>query len=228
MTESSKKPIDIVETLISTCEIYEHCVRKTYRSTYPFELNMFMKELIILSLLKNQNGFPKVINTEINLDDSSQTMNISATITMSNVGTPICQYGTKEQRLHILRQIIQRLHVLHKNGIVHCDLKPDNILVDTLGHVSIIDFTHSLLEHPISKILCPNQMIFTTCVYQAPEIYDNKQKDHSVDIWALGCIYYEMITGKYLFCGDSSDADSELLRSSGNPSSPNRGTRMKI
>lgn len=195
--------LEIIETLISKCEIYEHYVRKIYQSTYPFELNMFMKELTILSLLKNQNGFPKVIGTEIKLNDNSNMTNISAIITMSNVGTPICQYGTKERRLHILQQIIQRLHVLHKNGIVHCDLKPDNILVDNLGNVSIIDFTHSLLEHPISKILCPNQMVFTTCVYQSPEIYDNKQKDRAVDIWALGCIYYEMITGKYLFCEDT-------------------------
>lgn len=204
MTESSKTPIETLETLISKCEIYEHYVKKIYQSTYPFELNMCMKELTILSLLKNQKGFPKIIDTEIKLSNTPDTEpSINATIIMSNVGKPICQYGTKEQRLYILRQIIQRLHVLHKNGIVHCDLKPDNVLVDNLGNVSIIDFTHSLLEHPISKILCPNQMVFTTCVYQAPEIYDNTQKDRSVDIWALGCIYYEMITGKYLFYAET-------------------------
>jgi serine/threonine protein kinase len=167
-----------------------------------------MKELTIMSLLKNQKGFPKIIDTEIKISNTPDTEpTINATIIMSNVGKPICQYGTKGQRLHILRQIIQRLHVLHKNGIVHCDLKPDNVLVDNLGNVSIIDFTHSLLEHPISKILCPNQMVFTTCVYQAPEIYENTQKNRSVDIWALGCIYYEMITGKYLLYGDSSVPD---------------------
>jgi len=85
---------------------------------------------------------------------------------------------------------------LHENNVIYRDLKPENILMDTEGHIKISDFYLSKrLENQKDKAytLCG------TLQYLAPEILKNKGYDKSVDWWSLGCIYYEMLTGKLPF-----------------------------
>lgn len=93
-------------------------------------------------------------------------------------------------------ELILGLEFLHKNNVIFRDLKPENILLDSEGHLRISDFGLSkLLENPKDKAytLCG------TLKYIAPEIIKNKGYDKSVDWWSLGCIYYEMLTGKVPF-----------------------------
>jgi serine/threonine protein kinase len=80
--------------------------------------------------------------------------------------------------------------------MVYRDLKPENILLDSKGHVKITDFG-------LSKMLNSSKdKAFTICgtaQYLAPEVFIKKGYDSSVDWWSLGCLIYEMLTGKLPF-----------------------------
>ena len=103
---------------------------------------------------------------------------------------------TEETVKFYIIEIILGIEFLHSNNVIYRDLKPENILMDSEGHVKLSDFGLSkLLENPKDKAytLCG------TLQYLAPEIIKNKGYDKSVDWWSLGCVYYEMLTGKVPF-----------------------------
>ena len=93
-------------------------------------------------------------------------------------------------------ELVIALDFLHKNNMVYRDLKPENILLDTKGHIKLTDFG-------LSKILeTEDDKAFTICgtpQYLAPEVILKKGYDKAVDWWSLGCVMYEMITGKLPF-----------------------------
>ena len=95
-----------------------------------------------------------------------------------------------------ISEIILALEYLHKNNMVYRDLKPENILLDAKGHIKLTDFG-------LSKMLNSSKdKAFTVCgtlQYLAPEMFTNKGYDKNVDWWALGCLIYEMLTGKLPF-----------------------------
>ena len=93
-------------------------------------------------------------------------------------------------------EIVLALEELHANNMVYRDLKPENILLDAKGHVKLIDFG-------LSKIFdTENDKAFTICgtpQYLAPEILEKKGYNKAVDWWSLGCVMYEMLTGRLPF-----------------------------
>ena len=95
-----------------------------------------------------------------------------------------------------ISEIILALEYLHKNNMVYRDLKPENILLDAKGHIKLADFG-------LSKMLNSSKdKAFTVCgtlQYLAPEMFTNQGYDKNVDWWALGCLIYEMLTGKLPF-----------------------------
>ena len=95
-----------------------------------------------------------------------------------------------------ISEIILALEYLHKNNMVYRDLKPENILLDENGHIKLTDFG-------LSKMLNSSKdKAFTVCgtlQYLAPEMFTNQGYDKNVDWWALGCLIYEMLTGKLPF-----------------------------
>ena len=95
-----------------------------------------------------------------------------------------------------ISEIILALEYLHKNNMVYRDLKPENILLDSKGHIKLADFG-------LSKMLNSSKdKAFTVCgtlQYLAPEMFTNQGYDKNVDWWALGCLIYEMLTGKLPF-----------------------------
>eukprot|EP01137_Pigoraptor_chileana_P017011 Opistho-2@74453 len=101
----------------------------------------------------------------------------------------------KEARKFI-RQMISAIHYCHKNGIVHRDLKLENLLLDKNGNIKITDFGFSAMYRP--------GQLMTTFVgspaYAAPEIIANEQYiGPSADIWSLGVIMFTLITGRMPF-----------------------------
>lgn len=111
--------------------------------------------------------------------------------------------------IHIVRQIAVALSAAHKLGIVHRDLKPENIYL--LDNEEKTDFV-KILDFGIAKIsdrdsegqrLTKTGMIFGTPEYMSPEQAAGKPLDHRVDIYALGCIMFEMFTGQVPFDGDT-------------------------
>ncbi len=103
-----------------------------------------------------------------------------------------------EQALAVIPQLCDALEYAHEEGIVHRDVKPENILLDRKGRVKIADFgLAKLLGRPRAEFtLTGSQQVMGTLDYMAPEQRSRPQEiDHRADIYALGVVFYEMLTG---------------------------------
>lgn len=88
--------------------------------------------------------------------------------------------------------VIEAFDYLHTKKVIYRDLKPENILLDSSGYVKIVDFG-------FAKQLGSEGCAWTFCgtpEYVAPEIITNKSHDHRADIWSLGILMYELLTGR--------------------------------
>lgn len=92
----------------------------------------------------------------------------------------------------IVRDTLLALDCLHRHQVIHADLKPENILL-TGKHVYLIDFGMA------SWRFAPHPGVIGTREYRAPEILLRQRYDSGVDMWALGCLIFELLTGDYLF-----------------------------
>lgn len=107
--------------------------------------------------------------------------------------------------LHVIRQIAQSLTEAHEKGIVHRDLKPDNVYLTRVGgdqdFVKVLDFGVAKLREADQRqgTLTQAGMIFGTPRYMAPEQCRSMAVDHRADIYAIGVMAYEMLTGKAPF-----------------------------
>ncbi len=104
----------------------------------------------------------------------------------------------------ILKSVAQALDFSHGNGIIHCDLKPENIMIDEDGSVFLTDFG---LAYEVQTSLSIKGTISAdingTLPYMSPEQYKGRRIRPATDIWALGVIFYEMIEGCHPFKGRS-------------------------
>ncbi|GKU85564.1 hypothetical protein SLEP1_g221 [Rubroshorea leprosula] len=94
--------------------------------------------------------------------------------------------------------LIRALQFLHSKGIIYCDLKPSNILLDENGHIKLCDFALARKLGDISKTpsMLPQAKRGTPC-YMAPELFeDGGVHSYASDFWALGCVLYECYTGR--------------------------------
>jgi tRNA A-37 threonylcarbamoyl transferase component Bud32 len=105
---------------------------------------------------------------------------------------------TPAEALAIIPQICDALQYAHEEGVVHRDIKPENILVDRKGRVKIADFgLAKLLDRPAAFTLTGSQQVMGTPHYMAPEqIEKPREVDHRADIYSLGVVFYEMLTGE--------------------------------
>jgi serine/threonine protein kinase/Tfp pilus assembly protein PilF len=103
--------------------------------------------------------------------------------------------------LGLAKQIGEGLIEAHRHGVVHRDLKPGNILIDRLGKVKIVDF--GLARSIESQGITATGIIIGTPQYMSPEQVMEKTVDRRSDIYSLGSILYEMLTGRLPFDGDS-------------------------
>jgi serine/threonine protein kinase/cytochrome c-type biogenesis protein CcmH/NrfG len=108
---------------------------------------------------------------------------------------------TVGKAIAIGRQIAEGLAEAHRLGVVHRDLKPSNIIIDKDGNARIMDFGIARSLH--AKSLTGEGIIVGTPEYMSPEQVEGKEADQRSDIYSLGIILYEMLTGRAPFEGDT-------------------------
>ena len=104
-----------------------------------------------------------------------------------------------EEALAIVPQVCEALQYAHDQGIVHRDVKPENVLLDRAGNVKVADFGLAKLTQrgPTDFTLTGTGQVMGTLHYMAPEQYRTPQDvDHRADIFSLGVVFYEMLTGE--------------------------------
>lgn len=103
-----------------------------------------------------------------------------------------------DQALSIVSQVCDALQYAHDNGVVHRDIKPENILLDDSGRVKIADFGLAKLAAEVDDIqLTGTNQVLGTVRYMAPEqMQGSGSVDHRADIYSLGVVLYEMLTGE--------------------------------
>jgi Tol biopolymer transport system component len=118
-----------------------------------------------------------------------------------------------EEALNIAKSICEALEAAHEKGIVHRDLKPANVKITPEGNVKVLDFglakamegvpTSSTLSHsPTMLSATMSGAIIGTAAYMSPEQARGRTVDKRADIWAFGCVLYEMLTRKQAFRGE--------------------------
>jgi serine/threonine protein kinase len=128
------------------------------------------------------------------------------------------------ESLQIARQIAEALEAAHETGIVHRDLKPANVTITHGDHVKVLDFGLARMRGSAGGELdvsnSPTAMrttagvILGTAAYMSPEQTNGKEADRASDVWAFGCVLYEMLTGHRAFPGDTaSEIIASVLRS---------------
>jgi Tol biopolymer transport system component len=130
---------------------------------------------------------------------------------------------TLDQAAAVARQIADALDYAHDRGVIHRDLKPSNIKIRPDGVVKVLDFglAKSRVTNASSSDQTPTVSardtevgaILGTAAYMAPEQARGKEVDKRADIWAFGCVFYEMLTGGPPHQGDTSqETMASILR----------------
>ncbi len=103
----------------------------------------------------------------------------------------------QERAISIIKQIASGLTVAHEKGIVHQDVKPENVIITTNDMVKIIDFgIAQLMGHNLNG---KSKNSMGTIAYMSPEQTSRGVIDHRTDIWSLGIVFYEMLSGSLPF-----------------------------
>jgi serine/threonine-protein kinase len=191
-------------------------------------LARFDREAQLLAAL-NHPHIAQIYGLEDSSDRRALVMELVEGPTLADViaGGPL----EVPEALRIARQIAQALEAAHDRGITHRDLKPANIKLTADGSVKVLDFglakltapgsshyptTHGLSASPTltsPALVTGIGVVLGTAAYMSPEQAKGRPVDKRADIWAFGCVLYEMLTGRRAFEGeDVSDTMAAILR----------------
>jgi serine/threonine-protein kinase len=183
----------------------------------------FAREAVVLATLNHPN-----IAQIYGMEESGDTRCIVMELVEGETLQARLQRGAIElgEALAITRQIVEALEAAHEKGVVHRDLKPGNVMLTAEGRVKVLDFglakayeAHAanvnLTNSPTLASMAATQVgvILGTAAYMSPEQAKGRAVDRRTDIFALGCILFEMLTGKPAFDGeDVTDILGAVLR----------------
>ncbi len=179
-------------------------------------LGRFEREARVLASLNHPNigaiygleetGHTRALILEL-VDGDTLAQRLEARRSGSSCGLPL------DDALDISRQIADALDAAHERGIVHRDLKPANIKITPDGVVKVLDFglakganaraDEALADSPTMMGSTQGGMLLGTAPYMSPEQARGKTVDRRADIWAFGCLLYELLTGAPAFHGET-------------------------
>src|ERR1700686_57064 len=175
-------------------------------------LSRFRREAQLLAALNHSN-----IATIYGLEDSNGTSYlVMELVPGETLAQRIKRDGAMpvEEALTIAKQIAEAFEAAHEKNIIHRDLKPANVKVTPEGKVKVLDFglakafagdatTEDIGNSPTLSMAATMQgVILGTAAYMSPEQARGKTVDKRTDIWAFGCVLYELLTGKQAFHGE--------------------------
>lgn len=191
----------MITSNISSVVIDHNVVRKTYnmRTIDDDCVSCMTTELTVLNLLNGTPSFPYI--SDIVIDQPQYT------IVMPYLGKTIDNMVITENNwVKVFTQILKLVNILHHHGIVHGDIKCGNIVFDTNGQISVIDFSHSYLlnnyENGVQPRIKSSTHVYGTYEVMPPETNQCVAKyliTEKIDVWSLGCLLYRLITGNYIF-----------------------------
>jgi eukaryotic-like serine/threonine-protein kinase len=179
----------------------------------PDRLARFQREAELLAALNHSN-----IAAVYGLESANGVNSIAMELVDGPTLAELLARGPLPVRdaLNIARQVADALEGAHSKGVVHRDLKPSNIKVTADGKVKVLDFGLAKMlateeTSPASLSLSPtvsvqalsSGIILGTAAYMSPEQARGKAVDSRTDVWAFGCLLYEMLTGRSAFSGET-------------------------
>ena len=167
-----------------------------------------------INIQKQFKDNPKVVGVKDYFEDDENVYIILELCKNRSLADYLKKRGGKLTEIEVkcfIFQLLQGLKCLHKNKIIHRDLKPNNLLLDDKNELKIGDFGI------IANITKEKERRYTICGtynYMAPEIFENNGKGYSfeVDIWSVGIIMYQLLTGNLIFDGDKKDIPNKILK----------------
>jgi serine/threonine protein kinase len=173
---------------------------------------------------------PNIVPVPDVFDAEGETCIVMKLIEGSSLATMLESRPNKrlgvEEATRIVRDVLQALDYAHRNGIVHRDVKPSNILVDRAGWVWLFDFGIAIAMGEQRRTR--TGLTVGTLLYMSPEQITNPRKiDHRSDVYSVGCLFYELLTGRPPFVKNEdgvADADFALQQAHVNkqPVNPRR------
>src|SRR5713101_8116387 len=205
----------------------------------PHRLSRFQREAKLLASLNHPN-----IATIHGLEESNGTHYlVMELVPGETLRERVAREGALpvDEALGIARQIAEALEAAHEKSIIHRDLKPANVKVTPEGKVMVLDFglakafageesgSDPSNSPTLSQAATLQGVILGTAAYMSPEQARGKSVDKRTDLWAFGCVLYELLTGKQAFHGeDITDILAAVVRAEPDWQALPAATPMKV
>jgi beta-lactam-binding protein with PASTA domain/predicted Ser/Thr protein kinase len=148
---------------------------------------------------------PNIVGVYDTGDDDGRPFIVMEYVAGRSLRDVLAREGVLPQRTaEIAVDAALALHYAAERGLVHRDVKPGNILISDEGQVKVTDF--GIARAVNAETVTQTAAVFGTAAYVAPEQAQGGQVDARTDVYALGCVLYEMLTGRQPFAGDSAVA----------------------